>query len=407
MSSSPEQTTEKEARIDMRDCSVLLAVDSFKGSASSSRVESLIEQGIRRIVPSARILKFPIADGGEGTVEAIVSARGGKLRRVCARGPLGETVEARYGIVEESTAIVEMAETSGITLIEQTPRNALSASSWGVGQIIIDAIEAGCKRILIGLGGSATSDGGMGMAKALGIEFLDSARRPVPCGLEGMRTLASIDVGGLDPRIAETEFTILTDVDNPLTGQNGALRVYGPQKGIEPSEIETLDGWMSSFAALLETTVGKRVQDRPGAGAAGGLGAALMAFCDARVERGIDYVLDAIELEDAMADVDLVITGEGRIDAQSANGKAPVGVAARAKRRGKPVIAIAGGRGDDIETVYAAGIDLVLPTVPRTMGLDEAIARVDIDVPAAGETAMRAFLLSLPQVGTSIPPRVR
>lgn len=388
----PDARGGKEVQ-DLGQHTVVLAVDSFKGSASSARVEELIEEGIHRVDTHCRVLRFPIADGGEGTVDAVVSALDGTMRSVTVQNPLGEPIEASYGLVGGDTAVIEMAAASGITLIEQTPENALRASTWGVGDLIRDALDQGARRILVGLGGSATNDGGVGMAKALGVRFLDAAGELIPCGLIGLKDLASIDCTGLDPRVRECEFVLLTDVTNPLVGENGALYVYGPQKGVDTERLEQLDRWMTSYAKMLEASTGVAVCDMPGAGAAGGLGAALAAFCHARVERGIEYVLDTIGLSDAIAEADFVITGEGRMDAQSANGKAPVGVARRAKKRGKPVVAIVGSRAEDLDGIYDEGIDLVVPTVIAPMTLDECIADVDRLVPIAGESAMRAFLL--------------
>ena len=374
---------------------ILLASDSFKGSASSRRIEELLELGVRRPMPDCTVLKYPIADGGEGTVDAVTDATGGRIRTVTVSGPLGDDVEARYGMLPDGrTAILEMAQASGITLIEQNRSNALNASTFGVGQMVLDAIDAGARRIYIGLGGSATSDGGAGMAKALGVRFLDGSGADIPCGLAGLEDLTAIDVTGLDPRIAETEFIALTDVSNPLVGNHGAVHVYGPQKGIVPDEANGLDGWMRRYADVVQAILGTDVSRIPGTGAAGGLGAALVAFCGAEIRSGIETVLDLIGIDDVMDDVDLVITGEGRMDAQSANGKAPVGVAQRAKRHGKPVIAVVGGRADDLGAVYDMGIDLVIPSVPGPMSLDECIRRVETNVPMAAETAARAFLLS-------------
>lgn len=377
----------------MEELSVLIAPDSFKGSASSREVGELLEQGVRRIAPEACVRRLLIADGGEGTVDAIVSARGGEIREATVSGPLGEPVCARYGIVDETTAVIEMAEAAGITLIDQTSGNALRASSLGVGQVILDAIGAGARRVLVGLGGSATSDGGVGMAKALGVRFLDFAGDPVPCGLAGLEHLASIDFSGLAPEVRDVEFVALTDVSNPLCGPAGAVYVYGPQKGIGASDLERYDGWMRAYARLLACELGYDVASVSGAGAAGGLGAGLLAFCGARMERGIEYVLDAIGLEDAMEGVDLVLTGEGRMDAQSAFGKAPVGVARRAKCHGIPVVAVVGSRADDLGGVYEAGIDLVMPCVTAPCSLSDCVARVQTSVPIAGESAVRAFLL--------------
>ncbi|KFI45764.1 glycerate kinase [Bifidobacterium bohemicum] len=376
----------------MGNCSVLLAADSFKGSASSTEVENLLELGVRRVVPDCSVLKYPIADGGEGTVDAVMAARGGTLRHVSVRGPLGSAVDAGYALCGD-VAIIEMAQASGITLIEQNPHNALNASTYGVGQIILDALDAGAAHICIGLGGSATSDGGAGMAKALGVRFLDGNDQDVPCGLAGLEHLASIDIAGLDPRVAATDFSALTDVSNPLTGPDGAVEVYGPQKGIGAKELHRFDGWMADYAVLLSQVSGRDVTGIPGSGAAGGLGAALAAFLNARISSGIDTVLDMIGLENVMDDVDLVITGEGRMDSQSVNGKAPVGVALRAKRHSVPVIAVVGSRADDLGDVYEQGVDLVLSCVNEPMSLEQCIQKVSTTIPAAAETAMRAFML--------------
>lgn len=377
----------------MDKLSVLIASDSFKGSVSSMGVADLLEQGIRRVAPDCAVRKFAIADGGEGTVEAIVSATHGQIREVEVLGPLGDTVTAHYGFIGEDTAVLEMAEASGITLIEQNSDNARRASTWGVGQVILDAVDHGARRIFIGLGGSATSDGGAGMAKALGVRFLNAEGEEIPCGLVGLSELASIDTSGMTDRLKDIEVIALTDVTNPLTGPDGAVYVFGPQKGIPADDVARLDGWMARYAEILNATVGRAVDAVPGSGAAGGLGAALVAFCGAHIQRGIETLLDLIGLDDAMEGVDLVITGEGRMDSQSAYGKAPVGVAKRAKRHGIPVVAVVGGRADDLGDVYDAGIDLVLSIATGPITLAESIARADVLVPIAGENAIRALLL--------------
>lgn len=378
--------------------SIIIASDSFKGSASSREVGELLARGVRRVLPDARIKVFPIADGGEGTVEAIVSACDGAYREAAVTGPLGDPVRARYGIVEgadgATTAVIETAEAAGITLTDQTPEQALRASTHGVGELILAAVDAGARRICVGLGGSATSDGGIGMARELGVCLLDADGREVPEGLAGLERLAAIDVSGLSPRLVDIDVVALTDVTNPLAGPRGAIRVYGHQKGIPYEDMERLDGWMQRYARLLARAVGRDVAAEPGAGAAGGLGAGLLAFCGARVERGIEYVLDAIGLDGSLAQgVDLVITGEGRMDAQSANGKAPVGVAGRAKRQGIPVVAVVGSRADDLGAVYERGIDLVLPICTGPITLEECMRDTARLLPMAGETAVRAFLL--------------
>ncbi len=377
----------------MTEPSILIASDSFKGSASSFRVAELIEQGIRRVLPRAGVKRLAIADGGEGTVDAVIAARNGEIREVDVLGPLGDTVCARYGLFGRDCAIIEMAEAAGITLVEQNRSNALLASSYGVGQLIVDALDAGVRHIYVGLGGSATSDGGSGMAKALGARFLNADGEDVAPGLAGLRDLARIDLAGLDPRLADTEIVAITDVTNPLTGPSGAVAMYGPQKGIDVRDVASADSWMRSYARMLEAICGRDIDAVPGAGAAGGLGAALTAFCGARVERGIEFVLDAIHIDEALEGVDLVVTGEGHMDAQSAFGKAPVGVARRAKARGIPVVAVVGARAEDLGEVYESGIDLVVPAVIGPATLEECMADAATLLPIAGESVARAFLL--------------
>lgn len=387
----------------MRELDVLIASDSFKGSASSREIGELLEQGVRQVLPHSIIRTFSIADGGEGTVESLVSALGGVVKQITVSGPLGEPECAHYGLVDQDTAVIETAEASGITLIEQSSDNARRASSLGVGQIILDALDSGSRKILVGLGGLATSDGGAGMAKALGVRFLDAEGELISCGLEGLKFLDSIDCSDIDPRVQETEFIALTDVSNPLSGPRGAVYVYGPQKGIEENELAELDSWMASYGEKLEQISSNQLDGLPGAGAAGGLGVALLAFCGARIESGIEFVLDAIGLESAMQGVDLVITGEGRMDAQSAFGKAPAGVARRAKRHNIAVVAVVGSRADNIGSMYEAGVDLVIPAITEPCTLQECLERVRKSVPLAGETAARAFLLGQDTQWT--PPR--
>lgn len=377
----------------MDTLSVLIASDSFKGSVSSKDIADLLEQGIHRVSPGCDVRKFAIADGGEGTVEAVMSALGGQLMSVDVLDPLGDNVTAHYGMIGDDTAVIEMAEASGITLIEQTSENAGRASTWGVGQVMLDAVEHGAKRIYIGLGGSATSDGGAGMAKALGVRFLDSKGEDIPCGLIGLKELDSIDCSQMTHALDGIEIIAITDVTNPLTGPDGAVCVYGPQKGIPADAIAHMDGMMVRYARILKDTVGRDVDAVPGSGAAGGLGAALVAFCNAKIARGIDTVLDLIGLEDAMVGVDLVITGEGRMDAQSAFGKAPVGVARRAKHHGIPVVAVVGGRADDLGGVYDEGIDLVLSIATGPITLAESVEHADTLVPIAGENVVRTLLV--------------
>lgn len=372
---------------------VLVASDSFKGCASSARVGELVRAGALRAAPDADVRVVAIADGGEGTVDALLGALGGTLHQVEVEGPLGALVTAAYGLAGDELAVLETASAAGLSLTGRTDADARGASTYGVGQLVRDALDHGARRILVGLGGSATSDGGAGMAEALGARILDASGAPVPRGLGGLASAAAIDVSRLDPRLADVEVTALTDVTNPLCGPTGAVAVYGPQKGLDPARLAEYDGWMAGYARLLAGTLGEDVAALPGAGAAGGLGAGLVAFCGARVRPGIEAVLDAIGFDRMLEGVDLVITGEGRMDAQSAFGKAPVGVARRARRRGVPVVAVVGGRDVDLGSVYDEGVDLVLPCPTEPMALEESVRRAEELLPVAGESAVRALLL--------------
>ena len=372
---------------------VLIATDSFKGSASSAHAGELIASGVRRACGDAQTRVVPIADGGEGTVDALVGGLGGTKRRVNVQGPLGKTVTATYGLLPGGAAVIETAAAAGITLSSCSEQDALRASTYGVGQLVSDALDQGVRRIYIGLGGSATSDGGAGLACALGARLLDATGDPVEPGLAGLRDAVRIDMAGFDRRAQMTEIILLTDVTNPLCGLDGAIRIYGEQKGVPTARLGELDTWMVCYAGVVDHATHTDVSRLPGAGAAGGLGFGLAAFCGARIERGIEAVLDAVRFDEMLRGVDLVITGEGRMDAQTAQGKAPVGVARRAHSKGIPVVAVVGSRADDLGGVYGQGIGLVIPAVTAPCTLAEAFARTERSLPLAGETAMRAFLL--------------
>ena len=370
---------------------IVIASDSYKGSATSLEVEQYIEEGIRRAVPDASIRLVPIADGGEGTLDALVPESSGGRRQAVVRGPWGQEVTASYGMREDAVCVIEMAQASGLGL--NRGHAGERATTYGTGQLIKAALDAGAKRILVGLGGSATSDGGKGMAEALGVRFLDADGAPVAEGLAGLERLSRIDVSGLDPRLKGVQVRGLTDVTNPLIGPLGAIPVFGPQKGLAEERMPEYEQWMERYAELVFEATGRAVADFPGAGAAGGLGAGLHAFLGADLVSGIDCVLDTVGFDKMLEDCVLVITGEGRMDRQSARGKAPVGVARRAKHCGIPVIAVVGSRADDIEEVYNEGISVVIPTIGAPRSLEECISRVATDIPLAGETAGRIFLL--------------
>lgn len=380
----------------MKRPSIVIASDSFKGSASSREVNGLLELGVRAVLPEARVRKFALADGGEGTTDALVAASHGAYRAITVADPLGDPVRARYGIVgagDDETAIMEVAQACGFSLVEQTAENALRASSSGVGEMILDALQRGARHVLVGLGGSSTSDGGAGMARALGFRLLDADGREVAPGLAGLERIASIGRSTAAPELRGADFIALTDVTSPLFGEAGSIAAFGPQKGVPRERIGELDGWMRAYGELLGRTFGRDISTLPGAGAAGGLGAGIAAFCGGHLTSGADYVLDAIGFDEALEEADLVITGEGRMDAQTARGKAPLAVARRAREHDVPVVAIVGSRDADLSEAYAAGIDLVLPICTGPMGLEDSMREVGRLVPLAGETAARAFLL--------------
>ena len=353
---------------------IVVAPDSFKGSVSALEAANAMEQGIRRVFPGAVIDKIPMADGGEGTVQSLVDATGGHIQLHRVLAPLENEVAAEFGILADGeTAVIEMASASGLTLVAPHERNPLRTTTYGTGQLIHAALEAGCRRLIIGIGGSATNDGGAGMAEALGVQLLDANGGLIPRGGAGLAKLASIDITGLHPAIAETETVVACDVNNPLTGPDGASHVYGPQKGATPEMIETLDQHLGHFDEILKRALGRSFNDIPGAGAAGGLGAGLMAFLNAELQLGVDIMIDAVGLEKRMEGASIVFTGEGQLDFQTAFGKTPVGVAKVAKARDIPVIAIAGGIAEGAEAVYDAGIDAMLGIVQEPMSLEDAV----------------------------------
>ncbi|GAU75924.1 glycerate kinase [Fusibacter sp. 3D3] len=352
---------------------VLIAMDSFKGTFASLEVANIVEKGLKKVYENAIADKVLIADGGEGTVDAVVNALNGKYFFVDVLDPLGKKVRAKYGIVNGMTAIIEMAEASGLILMSEEDLNPLVASSYGTGQLILDALNRGCNKIIMGIGGSATNDGGAGMATALGAKLIDSDGNEVASGGGALDQLDYIDISGLDPRIKEVEFIVACDVDNILCGEKGASRVFGPQKGANEEKIRILDQNLNYYAQLIKRDLGMDVGEIPGAGAAGGLGAGLMAFCNANLSKGIDVLLDIVKIDESIEAADIVITGEGRIDKQTAYGKVPVGIAKRAKKFNKPVFAIAGFVDKGAELVYQHGIDAIISSVVAPMTLKAVI----------------------------------
>lgn len=391
---------------------VLLAIDSFKGSVSSAQAESAVAGGVRRVWPDAQVSALPLADGGEGTLDA-VAACGGEIVTCEVAGPLGKRVAARMLVDgEHESAVIEMAEAAGIGYSPCTESAALAATTYGVGELMLRAARTGAKTLYIGLGGSATNDGGAGMLQALGARLVDECGCNIAPGLAGLERVARVDLAPALQALDGARIVVLSDVENPLVGRRGALAVFGGQKGLPTDDVEALgrhDGWMVGYGRLLDTAIAEaraqgllRVPEGartfgsvlgvPGAGAAGGLGAALLAL-GAELRSGVETVLDLIGFDEHVRDVDLVITGEGNMDEQSAAGKAPVGVARRAKRYGKPVVAVVGGRADNLDAVYERGIDLVLPVCRKPMGLELALdpQEATTNLICAGEATAQAY----------------
>ncbi|HZH93379.1 MAG TPA: glycerate kinase [Tissierellaceae bacterium] len=373
---------------------ILIASDSFKGSATTMEVAERIEKGLLRIIPELEVLKLPMADGGEGTVETLVYGMDGKFVCEEVTGPLGDRVQAKYGIIQDQIAIIEMAEASGLVLVEEERRNPSLTSTYGTGELILSALQRGYGKIYVGIGGSATNDGGVGMARALGYRFLDRDGNEIPEGGGGLDGLRRIDRSNVTPLLEDAQITVMCDVENPLYGPGGAAYVYGPQKGADPQMVQLLDRNLRHLADILKEDMDVDIGDVPGSGAAGGLGGGLMAFCGADLRPGIEMVLDILEFDGLLKDVDLVITGEGRIDGQSSKGKVPAGVAKRARKLNKPLVAMAGGVGEGTEILHTMGIDLILPIVDRPMGLLDAMDGVGILLEKTGERLGRIIRLA-------------
>lgn len=353
---------------------VVTAIDSLKGSLSSMEAGSAAREGILRVFPGAKVNVRPLADGGEGTVEALAGGMDGKIQRVTVTGPLGKPVTCEYGIIEDTkTAIVEMSGAAGITLLTPGERNPLHTTTYGVGEVIRDAIENGCRRFIVGIGGSATNDGGIGMLQALGFGILDKNGRQVEFGAKGLQQIETISTDHVAPELSECTFRIACDVTNPLCGDLGCSAVFGPQKGADPTMIMQMDKWLAYYAALSKAVFPNANAKYPGTGAAGGMGFAFLTFLHASLESGIKIVLEETRLSDFVKDADIVITGEGRLDGQTVMGKAPIGVAKIAKEYGKPVIAFSGCVTKDAVACNAEGIDAFFPVLRGVVSLDEAM----------------------------------
>ncbi|WP_367672269.1 glycerate kinase [Serratia symbiotica] len=354
---------------------VVIAPDSFKESLSALEVADAIECGFSQIFPQVRYIKLPMADGGEGTVESMVAATDGEIIELVVTGPLGRPVQAFYGLLGDGeTAVIEMAAASGLHLVPNGQRDPRITTSYGTGELMLAALAHGVKAMVLGMGGSATNDGGAGMIQALGARLLDAQRQPLPPGGAALAQLAHIDLVGLDPRLRQLSITAACDVDNPLCGEKGASAVFGPQKGTTPQMVAQLDAALRHYGELMEQVTGREIVRQPGTGAAGGMGAALLGMLEARLRPGIEIVIETLRLEEAVRGADLVITGEGRLDSQSIHGKTPIGVARVAKRHGLPVIGIAGSLAPDYQVVHLHGIDAAFSVLDRIVTLEEALA---------------------------------
>ncbi|BFJ00363.1 MAG: glycerate kinase [Priestia megaterium] len=377
---------------------IVIAPDSFKESLTALRVCEAVEKGIKTHFPNAGISKVPMADGGEGTVQSLVDATGGEIIQTRVTGPLGKEVEAFYGILgDRKTAVIEMAAASGLHHVPVDKRNPLITTTRGTGELILKALDHKVKHIIIGIGGSATNDGGAGMAKALGAKLLDANGAEIKEGGGSLDQLTAIDLTNLDSRLAKVKVEVACDVDNPLTGETGASAVFGPQKGATPDMVRQLDRNLAHYAAVIKKEMDIHIQNVPGAGAAGGLGGGLLAFLSAELKPGVDIVIEATQLESYIKDANLVITGEGRIDGQTIYGKTPIGVAKTAKKHSVPVIAIAGSIGAGSEAVYEHGISALFSVVPGAVTLSEALEKADENIERTAKNVASVVRLAIKQ----------
>ena len=369
---------------------ILVAPQAFKGSISAVDVASAMQEGVLRALPDAEVSAVAVADGGDGTLETLVEGSGGEIHRIEVTGPLGERRPAEWGAMGDgATAVIEMARTSGLALVPDNERNPLVTTTFGLGEAIHHAVNAGFRRFIIGIGGSATNDAGAGMAQALGVRLLDSAGRDIAFGGAALSELNHIDMSGLDETIRSCNFLVACDVNNPLTGPTGASAIYGPQKGATPEMIERLDAALLHFAEVVKRDIGVEINDVPGSGAAGGLGGGMIAFINGELRAGVDIVLDTVRLDDYLPGCDLVITGEGSMDHSTIYNKAPVGVAERAKGLGIPVVGISGSLGAGFQDVHEHGIDALAAITSGPMTLDEASERASELISNATEQALR------------------
>lgn len=375
---------------------IVIAPDSFKESLTALEVAVAIKTGFERIFPNAEYQLVPMADGGEGTVQSLADATQGCLQKIAVIAPLANTVEAFWGLSgDKQTAFIEMAAASGLHLVALEQRNPLVTTSYGTGELIKAALDLGVKKIILGIGGSATNDGGVGMLQALGIRFLNAQQQEIGFGGEQLTFISQIDLSALDPRLAQVEIEVACDVNNPLCGEYGASAIFGPQKGATAAMVEQLDKALAHFAQVVKSQLGKEIALHAGAGAAGGMGAGLLLLPNVRLKSGVQIVIEATHLQDKISQADLVITGEGRMDAQSIAGKTPIGVARLAKELNKPVIAIVGSLREDYSVVYQHGIHAVFPIIRQLSSLDELLKQGKENLISTAENVARVIKLSL------------
>lgn len=367
----------------------LFASDSFKGTLSSEKIIELLTESANKVFPGCETAGTLIADGGEGTVDAVIAMTKGSLIEVSVHGPLMEETTAVYGKINEESAIIEMAAASGLPMVPAELRNPLNTTTYGTGELIKDALDKGFRNISIALGGSATNDGGMGAMAALGVKFLDKDGKELKGQGSDLAKVAKVDISGLHPAVKEAAFTVMCDVNNPLTGSDGATYTFGKQKGGTPEILDELEAGMKSYAKVAGEALGRDIDNLPGAGAAGGLGAAVCGFLNATLKSGIETVLDLIDFDRMLEGVDVVVTGEGRIDWQSAFGKVPSGIGMRCKNKGIPAVAIVGGMGKGAEKIYEFGVESIIPTINGAMDIDEALERAEELYQGAAERMFR------------------
>ena len=374
---------------------VLIATDSFKESLTSLQAATAMETGIKKVFPNSEIIKVPMADGGEGTVQALIDATGGELIKTMVISPLGEKVKGFFGVSgDKQIAFIEMAAASGLALIPVEERNPCLTTSYGTGELIKEALDQGVKKIILGLGGSGTNDGGVGMLQALGAQCVDKVGKDILPGGEHLLDLAHISLKSLDPRLQNVQIDVACDVDNPLCGPNGASAIFGPQKGATATMVQTLDEALLNFADIVEQDLGIKIQDVSGAGAAGGMGAGLLILPKVRLESGVDIVIEATGLIEKAKDVDVVITGEGQMDAQTIYGKTPIGVAKTAKKWSKPVIAIVGSVKEDYGVVYDYGIDAVFPSIRQVTDIQTVLKHAEQNLISCAQNVAKLYQIT-------------